>query len=89
MFLTLSRNLVFNHYSYILTTATTYLYELSVYLLSTGNFYYTQCAHHKKCRDLKPWKSSEFNKQDIKLQYRVLSMHFKRQLSLKGGWLET
>lgn len=54
MFLTLSRNLVVNHYSYILTTATTYLYELSVYLLSTGNFYYTQCAHHKKCRDLKP-----------------------------------
>ena len=54
MLLTLSRNLLFNYYSYILTTTTTYLYELSVYLLSTGDFYYTQCAHHKKFRDLKP-----------------------------------
>lgn len=54
MLLTLSRNLVFNHYSYILTTTTTYLDELGVYLLSTGDFYYTQCAHHKKCSDLKP-----------------------------------
>lgn len=89
MLLTLSRNLVFNHYSYILTTITTYLYELGVYLLSTGDFYYTQCAHHKKCSDLKPCKSSEFNKQDIKLQYRVLSMHFKRHPSLSEGWLET